>query len=59
MVIVQKAGALKKMRLIQNEPSPTIFCVSLSVSVTALSRASKKAIAARDKGRRFGVMIEK
>ena len=59
MTIVEKAGALKKGCLIQHEPSSTSFRVLLSVLLTALSKASTKANAARDKGRRFGAIIEK
>ena len=57
--IFRKVGALKKIRLIQYETSSTSFRVSSSVLLTALSKASTKANAARDKGRRFGVIIEK
>jgi hypothetical protein len=59
MTIVWKVGTIQKMLFIQNESSPTIFRVSSSILVTALSKASTKANAARDKGRRFGVIIEK
>ena len=59
MTIVWKMGALKKRRLTQYETSSTSFRVSLSVFLIAFSKASTKANAARDKGRRFGVIIEK
>ena len=57
--LIIRMGALKKMRLIQYKPSPTSFRASLRVLVTALSKVSAKASATRDKGRRFGVIIEK